>query len=105
MNAPKQLTARYYTQEYLKNYAALFAHISEGEEDQARLVVAKMKVIERQAESLLDQASQNRFISQRQKLCRLFKRRLLCEVQDQVEKGIIDRTEELIAAYNTHTQH
>lgn len=93
---PKELTPRYYTQEYLSNYAALFAHIAEGEEENAHLILAKLKVIERQAESLLDQDGQKRFLTQRQKLCRLFKTRLMSELQEQLEQGVIDRAEKLI---------
>lgn len=105
MDTPKELTPRFYTQEYLSNYAALFAHLAEGEEEHAHLAMAKLKVIERQAESLLDQEGQKRFLMQRQRLCRLFKTRLISELQDQLEQGVIEKAEKLISDCSQDQPH
>ena len=101
MNNPAELSPKHYTQEYLRAYAAFFAHIAEDDQESASLTIARLQVIEQQAENILDQQSHQQFLNKRRRLCKLFKERLLTELQDQVKLSTIEKAEELIAGFKT----
>lgn len=95
----RELTPRFYLQQYLEHYAAFFAHISCSREDDAYGEIREMQGIDDRAERLLDMEKLKVYRTRRTRLTGLFKSRLEGELKDQIEKQVIERAEELVKKF------
>ena len=100
----KELTSRFYVQQYLEHYAAFFANISCQRENEAYDEIREMQSIDERAERMLDAEKLKAYRTRRTRLANLFKSRLEGELSGQIEKDTIERAEDLVRKFSGRFQ-
>ena len=95
---------RPYIEQALTHLAAYFAGVARGAHDQADEQVRQISNIDLKARSQLNPSEYETYITRRKQLLSLFGRRVVFELRGQVEEEVLERTQELIAAFDKWEQ-
>lgn len=91
--------AREFVKEALTLYAAFFAAIAHSDETGSVAHLSKVKEVDAKAAAALSPANFDFYRERRSELMRLFRKRLIEELQGEVEADLIRRAQELIDKY------